>query len=159
LESTVLSVKYIDLYLELEITMAKLYQRFEKRYAAHKDFWISLIADEHEHAGYIKHFHDLNALNKISFAEGKTRIAALQSILAYINSLIAEFDKQPFLFQKAISICLDLERSVIERDIFKRFDSDSTELRQLLDILRQAQEEHVHKIKKFNVMIQGKSER
>jgi len=155
LESTVLSVKYIDLYLELEITMAMLYQRFEKRYADHKDFWISLIADEHEHAGYIN-FHDLNALNKVSFAEGKTRIAALQSILAYINSLIDEFDKQPFLFQKAISICLDLERSVIERDVFKRFDSDSTELRQLLDILRQAQEEHVHKIEKFNVMIQEK---
>jgi hypothetical protein len=141
-----MSENYMDLYLELEILMASLYERFEKRYAAHKDFWLSLIADEREHAGYIEHFKGLTAEQKMTFAEGKARIAALNSIVAYIKSLIEAFDRQPFMLQKALAVCMDLEKSVLERDVFKGFDTDSAEIRQVLDILREAQEAHVKKI-------------
>lgn len=142
---------YLDLYLELEIRMASLYERFQKRYPAHEEFWFSLVADEREHAGYIQQFNRLAAEQKMSFAEGKTRIAALNSILTYIQSTIDLFDRQPFVHQKALAICLDLEKSVIERDVFKGFDSDSPEMRQVLDILREAQEEHLKKIQSFSV--------
>ena len=147
------SKSYFDLHLKMEILMAALYERFEKRYAAHKEFWSSMIADEREHAGYIEHFKQLAAEQKMTFAEGSARIAALNSILTYIQSVIDLFDRQPFMHQKALALCMDLEKSVLERDVFKRFDSDSTEIRQVLGILREAQEEHLKKIQNFNAAL------
>lgn len=137
--------------------MASLYERFEKRYPAHQGFWFSLVADEREHAGYIQQFKRLAAEQKMSFAEGKTRIAALNSILTYIQNTIDAFDRQPFMHQKALAICLDLEKSVLERDVFKGFDSDSPQIRQVLDILREAQEEHLKKIQDFSTTLRATS--
>ena len=141
---------FLELYLQLEILMATLYERFANHYAAHTEFWLSLVADEREHAGYIQQFKRLAAEQKMSFAEGKARIAALNSFLTYIRSVIDLFDRQPFMHQKAIAICMDIEKSVLERDVFKGFDSDSTEIRQVLDILREAQEVHLKKIQDFS---------
>jgi AAA+ ATPase superfamily predicted ATPase len=140
---------YLELYLQLEILMGTLYERFADRYAAHQEFWLSLVADEREHAGYIQQFSRLSAEQKMSFAEGKARIAALNSLLTYIQGVIDLFDRQPFMHQKALAICLDLEKSVLERDVFKGFDSDSAEIKQVLGILREAQEVHLKKIQHF----------
>jgi hypothetical protein len=136
----------LDLYLEMEILMASLYERFAKNHDAHADFWRSLVADEREHAGFIAHFQRLASEGKMSFAEGKTRVAALNSVIAYVKAVIDDFDRQPFIFRKAIGICLDLEKSVIERDVFKSFDSDSIELKQLLALLQESQIAHVKQI-------------
>jgi hypothetical protein len=147
------SLKIIDLYLAQELHMASLYERFAKYYTAHEDFWVSLVSEEHEHAAWIKHFMDGLDQGKINFAEGSTRIAAINSIVTYISTLIDEFDKLPFDLKKAANICLDLEKSLIERNVFRHFGSDSLEVKNVLDILSNEQEKHIEKIKQFTVSL------
>jgi len=147
----------LDLYLEQEILMAQLYQRFESRYAAHKEFWLSLIAEEREHAGYIDHLRAQADRSRVSFDPGNIRVAGVQSVIAYLKRLIEEFDRHPFLFQKAIAICVDLERSILEQKVFSQFETDSPELGQLLEILRSGQTEHIKKVSDFHAKFKDKA--
>ena len=133
--------------------MASLYERFAKFYPAHAEFWVSLVSEEHEHAAWIKHFQDGLDHGKLHFAEGNTRIAALDSIISYITALIDEFDRQPFDLKRAANICLDLEKSLIERKVFHHFGSDSTEVKRILDVLSEEQEKHLEKIRQFTVAV------
>ena len=139
----------INRYLEMELLMASLYDRYAKFYTSHKEFWSSLISEEHEHAAWVKHFQEGISLDKIHFSEGKVRIAALESSIAYVKNIIGEFDRHHCDQTKAVGICLDLEKSLIERNVFRRFDSDSPEIRKMLDILNESQELHVRKIEHF----------
>ena len=149
MEPDKLSLDIIDRYLEQELLMASLYGSYAKFYTEHKNFWASLVDEELEHASWIKHFQNSLPLDKISFLEGKTRISALDSSIVYLKGIINEFDKNPLGQLKAVSICLDLERSLIERNVFKHFESDSSEVKKILGVLRDAQEEHVKKIEQF----------
>lgn len=145
--------KIITLYIEQELLMASLYERFAKYYTEQEEFWASLVSEEYEHAAWIKHFQGGAAQDKIHFDEGNTRIAALNSVINYIKTLIDEFDKQPFDYKKAANISLDLEKSLIERNIFKHFESDSSEVIQFLGILCKQQEKHLEKIKQFTIAL------
>lgn len=149
MEQQNLSLNIIDHYLEQELLMASLYERFSKYYTAHKEFWASLVSEEHEHAAWIKHLHDGVIQGKIHFSEGKTRISTIDSIIAYITSRVVEFDKEPFELKKAASICLDVEKSLIERNVFKHFESDSVDVKKILSVLVEVQEKHIDKIKQF----------
>jgi hypothetical protein len=151
------ATSYLELYLKQELLMAELYQRFHNRYAAHKDFWESMIADEREHAGYLDQFRKLTAADAVTFSEGKLRLVALNSIVTYVQAVIDDFDHQPFPFRKALAVCLDLEKSVLEREVFNGFATDSAEFRQVLEILRGAQEAHLDKVKRFHAALQAKA--
>jgi hypothetical protein len=146
-------LKIIDLYIEQELLMASLYERFAKCYTAQEKYWVSLVSEEHEHAAWIKHFLSGAAQGKVHFDERNSRIAAIDSVITYIKTLIDEFDNQPFENKKAANISLDLEKSLIERNIFKHFESDSSEVKKFLDVLCKEQETHLDKIKHFTASL------
>ena len=154
MEKKNLSLEIIDHYLEQELLMASLYERFSKYYTTHKEFWASLVSEEHEHAAWIKHLQDGVTQGKIYFSEGKIRITAIDSIITYVKTRINEFDQQPFDLKIAASICLDIEKSLIERNVFKRFESDSADVKTILDVLSEVQEKHIDKIKQFKDLLE-----
>jgi rubrerythrin len=148
--------KIIELFLEQELLMAELYLLFSKWYPFHHEFWESMVAEEREHASWVRHFLDSTLNGKISFNEGKTRSNAISSSISYIRGIIAGFEKKPLNVVRAASISLDMERSLIERNVFKHFEGDSQEAVQLLDILSEAQDAHVKKTEQFAAGIQEK---
>jgi rubrerythrin len=148
--------KIIELFIEQELLVASLYMRFSERYAVHKDFWLKLAAEEREHAEWIKHLLDGIETAKIFFSEGKTRTYTVSSSIAYINGLISEFDRKAFDIPKAAHIALDLERSLLEKNVFKCFDSDSIEVKRILDVLNKGQDDHIRMMEKFSNDIREK---
>jgi len=139
----------IELYIEQELAMARLYKAFAGHFQEQKSFWQKLVSEEYEHAAWIKHFRDSLGHREVFFSEGKTRAISLQSSISYIRSRIEEFEKTPFSLRRAVSISLDIEKSLLERDVIKHFDSDSPELRDIMDILVKAQDEHIKKVESY----------
>jgi len=152
------SVDIVDRYMEMELLMASLYERFAQRYTSHGEFWQSMVSEEHEHAAWVQHFNKRLSSDSIRFYEGKTRISALDSSIAYLKKIIQEFDLSPPDRLKAVSISLDLERSLIERKVFQHFESDSPEVIKILGILKEGQEEHIKKIERFQTTIRKLSQ-
>lgn len=141
--------KIIELYLEQELLIASLYALFAGKCPLHKDFWDSMVSEEREHAAWIQHFLDGIEQNKVYFSEGKTRSYTLNTSIAYIKRIIMEFDNKPFDSTKALIIAHDLERSLLEKNVFKCFDGDSPEVMRILEILKGEQDHHIEKVGQF----------
>jgi hypothetical protein len=141
--------KIIQLYLEQELAIASLYERYSKRYLAHQEFWAEMRAEELEHAAWVKHFMGHALENKIHFSEGKTRTYALSSSIAYIEGVISDFDNKPFDSSRAASVALDLERSLLEKNVFSCFHGDSAEAKSILEALIAGQITHIKKLEAF----------
>lgn len=139
----------IELYIEQELAMAGLYEDFARYFKDQSTFWQTLVAEEYEHAAWIRHFRDNLGHREVFFSEGKTRAISLQSSISYIRSRIEEFEKTPFSLRRAVSICLDIEKSLLERDVIKHFDSDSPEIKNIMDILIEAQDAHIRKVENY----------
>lgn len=148
--------KIIELFIEQELLVASLYMRFSERYLVHKDFWLKLAVEEREHAEWIKHLLDGIEADKIFFSEGKTRTYTVSSSIAYIKGLINEFDRKAFDIPKAAHIALDLERSLLEKNVFKCFDSDSIEVKRILEVLNKGQDDHIRMMENFSNEIREK---
>ncbi|NTW99096.1 MAG: hypothetical protein HGB35_04050, partial [Geobacteraceae bacterium] len=116
-----------------------------------------MASEEREHAEWIKHLLDSVEMDKVFFSEGKTRTYTVSTSIAYIKGLISEFDKKAFEIPKAASIALDLERSLLEKNVFKCFDSDSSEVKRILEVLNYGQDDHIRIIDKFAADIREKS--
>lgn len=151
--------KIIELYIEQELLISSLYMRFSERYPVHKDFWIKMASEEREHAEWINHLLDGVVTDKVHFSEGNIRTYTINTIITYIKGLISEFDKKAFEIPKAVNIALDLERSLLEKNVFKCFDSDSVEVKRILEILNKGQDDHIRKITRFAVDIREKTKK
>lgn len=138
--------KIIELYRDQELLIADLYGRFAERFPKYADFWGGLASEELEHAGWVAHLLNKVDTDAVQFDEGKTRSYTLTTSINHIKGLIFSFKQSPFDLKKALTYTLDLERSLIERQVFDRFAGDSPEVLELLTILGETQQSHLRKI-------------
>lgn len=139
-------VKIIELYRDQELLIAELYDRFARQFPRFADFWDSLASEEREHAGWIDHLLSKVSNATATFDEGKTRSYALSSSINHIKSQLASFDAAPFDLRRALSYTVDLEKSLIEKNVFERFSGDPPEMNKLLTILNETQQDHLRRI-------------
>jgi rubrerythrin len=140
--------KIVELYREQELVIADLYERFAGRFPKYADFWTGLASEEREHAGWVEHLLHQTATDSVTFDEGKIRSLALTTSINYVQNLITSFDLAPFDLKKALSCTVDLEKSLIEKNVFDRFSGDSPEVSKLLSILAESQLVHIKAIEK-----------
>lgn len=149
--------KIIELFIRQELLIASLYDKFSSSFLAQKEFWEGMAGEEREHAGWIKHFQDSVAKDKIYFSEGKVRTYTLQSSLDYINGILIEFSTKHFNSAKAVSVALDIERALLEKNVFKCFNGDSDEAKRILEVLITEQERHCQKIEQYAARLRCKT--
>ena len=138
--------KIIELYRDQELLIADLYRRFAARFPKHAPFWEELAGEELEHAGWVAHLLDRINKGVANFDEGKTRTYTLTTSINHIKGLIASCEQPPFDLKRALTYTLDLEKSLIEKNVFDRFAGDSPEVQKLLTILAETQQTHLRKI-------------
>lgn len=148
--------RIIELFIKQELLIASLYDKFSTSFLAQKEFWEGMAGEEREHAGWIKHFHSNVVTDKIHFSEGKVRTYTLQSSIDYINGILIEFSTRHFNSSKAVSIALDIEKALLEKNVFKCFNGDSDEVKRILEVLITEQERHYQKIERFAAQHRGK---
>ena len=147
--------KILQLYLEMELQMATLYDLFAKTFPDHRDVLLSLVAEEREHASWIQHLLDQALRGKIRFEEGKLRTNTVETLNRYLSVTTSRHRQNPFDIVHAAAIALDLERSLIEKNVFRSFHGDSAEVSRILQVLVEGQVLHVNKIEQFNASVQG----
>lgn len=142
-------VKMMELYIEQELTLAKLYRGFSALYPEHASFWNSLARDELEHAGWIKVLRDYATKGMLSFQDGRTKTYTIATFIGYIHETAkkAQGDKTPLV--RALSIASDIENSLLEKNIFGHFTGESPEVRQILRVLQEGQRNHASRISRY----------
>lgn len=134
--------KIIELFIEQELILADIYERFSDLFPEYRDFWRKMAGEEKEHASWVQHLLHGVVSDKVFFAEGKTRSYTVTKYIEYLKSTIAAFEKNPPDIIRALSISRDIENALIERNMFSFFEGDSKEVQKVISILEAAQYEH-----------------
>jgi rubrerythrin len=114
-------IKTLMLACELEKSLADLYVLFGERHPDLKDLWALLIREEHGHAEAIRRLYQMTYEGRCSFDEGSIKPDAIQSIIDYVKETIEAARRGQFSAVRTVSIVYDLEKSLIEKDIFSHF--------------------------------------
>jgi rubrerythrin len=147
--------RLLQLYLEMELQMARLYELFAEDFPHHRDILKSLASEEREHASWIQYLQEQASRGKTHFVVGKLRGNTIETLNRYLSETISRHRRNPFDVVHAAAIILDLERSLIEKNVFRSFDGDSEEVSRILGILVESQEMHLKKVERFAVSVRG----
>jgi len=132
---------------DLERTIGDLYKIFAKLFPEHNTLWDTLIKEEHEHAAAVQKLFKLTNEGQVSFDEGTFKPAGVQWFLDYLKEISDAANHGKYNKKQAVSIALDIEKSLIEKDIFKHFKG-SPEFADLLRTLQEGSEAHVSLVAK-----------
>lgn len=133
----------VELLIEKELLTAEVYRGFARRFPRQEAFWLQLARDETEHAAWIQHLLELSATRDIVFDEGKTRTYTIKSFNDYLRSVQAETQRPGQRVEKALALTLDIEKSLLERNLFTQFKSSSEQTQRILDVLQKGLDDHL----------------
>lgn len=132
---------------DLEKTIGDMYKIFAKRFPEHNTLWKTLIKEEHEHAAAVQKLFKLTDQGQVFFDEGTFKPAGIQWFIDYVKDIGEAANHGKYNEKQAVTISLDIEKSLIEKDIFKHFKG-SLEFADLLRTLREGSEAHVSLVEK-----------
>ena len=133
----------LDLLGQQKKSLQALYEQYKRRFSENALFWGTLAADEALQASRINGIKiHLNAGNWY-LKEGRFNTVSLKTSLEYVKKKIEEARNKQVSQIEAISTALEIEQSLIERNFFEIFGSDSSELKTLLAKLVAAKKAHL----------------
>jgi len=136
----------LPLFIELELLAGTLYEIFAEKYPEHRVFWEGLSGEERHHAETLRELGRKITSGEVLFVEGKTRAGALKTFIDYLKQTTATARKESFPMSKALSIALDIERSILEKNALDHFHGDSPDVADTLRKLKSETGEHTRRI-------------
>jgi rubrerythrin len=134
-------------FIENEILLHKLYALYATLFPDDKEFWEDISADEAEHAGWVSSLSNRIDTGEVRLSAGRFKPDALTSFADYIQEQIDRIDTEKVLQIQALSVSMDLENSMLEKSMFKSYETDSPELREVMDRLQKSTEFHYKEVK------------
>jgi hypothetical protein len=131
-----------------EEAISRLYEEYAQKFPQEHLLWSALAGDEIEHSMWVKILLGKIEEGLVHFNEGRFKIGVIRGSLNYIREEIARARDQEMPLPKALSIALNIEKSMIEKGYFQVFEGDSADLREALNNLAAATEEHCKEIEK-----------
>ena len=140
-------VREIDVLREHEKVIGRLYAAYARRFPQDRDFWLGLSQEEEQHAAWIESLQTKVEQEPSGLMVNRFPVAAVSHSIDYVNKLIDNVDRPDLTPTKAFSAALDLERALLENRYFEIFETDSVELRRVLQSLAQGTQGHVERVR------------
>lgn len=130
-----------------EALLSKLYAIFAEQFPEYEEFWRKLSKEEERHAKLIEKLFKATKAGLVFFNEGKTKTYTLSSFISRLEGILEKAERGELNSSAAFAYAVDYESSLIEKDVFSRFDSMSDKVRSSLKILQSETIKHVQRIK------------
>ncbi len=141
--------KISQLLIEQEAILAKLYSVFAEKFPEHNVFWKKLAKEERQHASWVKQIFNAVEKGAVLFDEGKIKINTLGILIKGIEDTISKAQKGEIDVIRAIVITADLERSLIEKNVFSCFKGVSVKSQKIINFLCESTKEHLSETEKL----------
>lgn len=135
-------IKILMLMHELEELLAEMYRLFSEKFPARDGLWQTLIHEEQEHAEAVRTLYRLTYKKESLFSEGALRAEGVQTVIDYIRGMIDSARRGRFSEIQALTAAHDIEKSMIERDLFAYFKV-RPEYAETLKYLRESSHSHI----------------
>jgi len=134
--------KIIDLMLKQETLLANLYQIFAKKFPVYEKLWHKLAREEKKHAGWIEQLHTASEKKVVLFNEGRVKPPHLETFVLNIEKKIKQAEADGFTARQALVCTIELERSLIEKEVFLHFVGITEKARNVMSFLAKETKEH-----------------
>lgn len=141
-------LKIIEGLAEIESTAGKLYKVYSEKFPDHKDFWLSLVVEEENHAELIRSLFSSIEKGAVYFKE-KNCSDAIDTLLNYMKKYIDDATKNKVILMNALFLAEEIEKGLINNIFFSFLEGDSSEFNQVIVRVLSGAKEHIKKIHKY----------
>ncbi|MEA3494048.1 MAG: hypothetical protein U9R38_06650 [Candidatus Margulisiibacteriota bacterium] len=139
-------IETIELMARNEETLASLYNIYAKKFPEHEFFWSDLSKDETSHANWIRLFLEKFKQGEITYNKNRFKKEAIKTFTEYLEKNIGKAKSGEINIIGALSIALDIEKALIEKDFFEIMEKDSESMQQTFASLESATKIHRDKV-------------
>lgn len=138
--------KIIKQLINQEVLLSRLYALFSKQFPQYEELWEKLSKEEERHAKLIEKLFEATKTGVIFFNEGKTKTYTLAAFITRLEGIIEKAERGEFNLSSAFSHAVDYESSLIEKNVFSKFDSLSDKAKGSLKILQSETIKHIKRL-------------
>lgn len=131
-----------------EELVSELYKAYARKFPDYRQFWSELADDEIKHAGWIRALRSKTEKGTRITGNDRFRMVPIPLSLRYVGNQLAHAQKEEMALIKALSIALDIEKSMVEKKFFEVLEGDSSELRDVLAALADQTRKHFEELQK-----------
>lgn len=131
----------INLYAKGEEELQQLYHLFSQIFPD-RDFWSHLSVEESIHKDWILSLYQTG--EQVHIQKEQVRVDLLNNIINNIEDLKKIYKKKKLA--EALNITLALENTMIEKNYFAIFETDSESVKKILNQLMEATKIHIQKV-------------
>ena len=143
--------KQLDILMkltEVEQSMGRLYEVYAELFPDYKEFWLSLVTEEKQHAQWINDLHSYIVQGIASFDSARFNTVAIQTFINSMDDELGKAKNHEISLTNALSMSLRFEESLLEHKFFQIVSGDSPKFKQLLSNLAEATQKHIEKVRK-----------
>ena len=130
---------------EFEKSVEGLYKVFKALFPQ-TGVWRILMQEEQFHAESVAKLLEMGLEGRSTFTEGRITPESVQKLIDYVKQLTESAKAGKYNARQALAVSLDLENSIIEANIFRRF-TVSPEAVQFLDTLHDGTLHHIQMLR------------
>ncbi|MFC1949095.1 hypothetical protein ACFLW0_02865 [Chloroflexota bacterium] len=126
-----------------EEAVGRLYDAYAGRFPEHEEFWLGLAMEEADHANTVFDLMRKVKDGSASFFESRLSVEKVQELQGHLGRQLARVKKEKISFADALSVAVDIEKSLSEHKYYWFFSGASEEVQELLDYLDSATQNHI----------------
>ena len=109
----------LGLLIRHELTIKHLYEIFSTMFTERKAFWENLAVAEQRHADWLSSLQPDSSVSKWLMNESTLKPKAIKSSIEYVESQITRAEEGGMNLLQALSIAIDIEKALLERQYSK----------------------------------------
>lgn len=113
----------LGLLIRHELTIKHLYEIFSTMFTERKALWENLATAEQRHADWLISLQPDSSVSKWLMRESTLKPKAIKSSIEYVESQITRANEGSMSLLQALSISIDIEKALLERQYSKLKDS------------------------------------
>lgn len=138
--------KIIEQLALQEAAIASLYAVFAEALPEMRDFWLGLVAEEKAHAAVVWNLAELCTTSDTRINAHAFNVETIQTNIAYLNRQGEAAKANGITALKALSLALDTEKGLIDREFFRVIKSDNPTIENELAAIQEHTRAHFHHI-------------
>lgn len=136
----------LDLLIQHEEIIGSLYESCRRAFPAAEAFWQTLVQEEKAHAEVLRELGNNLRESHVLFNPRLFNRVGIRTAMDHVGRQKQRVEAGDCTLAQALALALDIERAIIERDMFRVFESDSAAMKREFDSLRTHTLEHMARI-------------
>lgn len=135
--------KIISLMLKQETLLAKLYRTFAQKFPGYEELWNKLAREEEKHAGWLDQLRAASEKKVVLFSESRIKTYTLETFVQGLKEKLNRAEADGFDARQALACAIDLERCLIEKNVFSLFEGMTEKASRVMKFLAKETREHL----------------